>query len=198
MTSSESENETGLRLEAEHRLKSGTAPAVPEHWTVGPAALGMLHKLASSRDSAADALKLLHELQVHQVELGLQHEQMVAAEREMAEGLGQCRDLFEWAPSAYFVVGLDGAVMDVNRAGESLLGVGRQAAVGRNLAWFLNNESRPAMRDLFSALSGPEERASCQVRFNQNGLVAHIAASVPPSGDVVLMIVSERQGSTEA
>ena len=198
MTSREFENEARLRVEAENRLKSGTAPAVPDSWTVGPDALGMLYQLASSGDSAADALKLLHELQVHQVELGLQHEQMIAADREMAESLEQCRDLFEWAPLGYLMVGLDGAVMDVNRAGVSLLGVGRQAAVGRNFAWFLSNESRSAIRDLFDALSGPDQRASCQVRFNHSGLMAHIAASVPPSGDVVLMIVSEQQGSGEA
>ena len=197
MTSREFENEARLRLEAENRLKCGTAPAVPDSWTVGPDALGMLYQLASSRDSAADALKLLHELQVHQVELGLQHEQMVMAEQEMAASLEQCRDLFEWAPLGYFMVALDGAVMDVNRAGVSLLGVGRQAAVGRNFAWFLSNESRTAIRDLFDALPGHDERASCQVRFNHSGLAAHIAASVPPSRDVVLLIVSEQQGSGE-
>jgi len=196
-TTTAMEKETQLRLEAENRLKSGSFPNVPDSWTMGPDALSTLYRLASSHDSAADALKLLHELKVHQVELGLQHEQMVAAEQDMEESLAQSRDFYEWAPLAYFAVAWDGAVVDVNRAGVNLLGVSRQAAVGRNFVWFLSTESRAAVQHLITSLHGQNDGAHCEVRFNQSGLAGQINASVPPGGDVVLMMVSQVQGSRE-
>lgn len=198
MTSSEPEHEAQLRQEAEDRLKSGIPSKGPDNWTLAPDALEMLYRLASSQEGAADALKLLHELQVHQVELGLQHEQMAATEREMAESLTQCRDLYEWAPLGYFVVGRDGAVLDVNHAGVRLLGVARDAVVGRNLSWFIGNESRSALYGLLSAVGSAGDRAGCDIRFNQSGIAARIAASVPPTGEIVLMIASEQQVSTDA
>ena len=197
MTSTELAKEALLRLDAEGRLKSGTAPPA-DCWTVSADALGMLYRLASSPDSAADALKLLHELQVHQVELGLQHAQMEAAERETAETLARYQALYELAPVGYFVVDRAGAIVDANRAGVNMLGDSRDAVAGRNLAEFLSAESRPAMKDLFTALSGEGRGATCDVRFNQDGIPAHIVASVPPGGDMVLMIVSEQQGSRES
>ena len=64
-------NELGLRLNAEERLRQGTAPP-NRGWTTSGDALACLHQLASNQSSAADALKFLHELQVYQVELDLQ------------------------------------------------------------------------------------------------------------------------------
>jgi hypothetical protein len=47
------------------------------------AALGVLHELASSPSTAEAALALLHELQVHQVELDLQDEELRRSRAEL-------------------------------------------------------------------------------------------------------------------
>ena len=198
MTSSKTDRQTRLRDDAERRLQSGTAPSVPVGWSAGGDALARLYQLASDPHSAEAALKLLEELQVHQVELGMQYEQLVAAEQEITEDLARYRDLYQWAPVSYFVVDRDGIIVDVNRAGDRLLGVSRDAVIGRELAWFLDSASRPALQDVFTALHGERDVAECEVRFNQSGHAVHIAASVPPSAEVVLMIVSARQASAEA
>ena len=77
-----------LRVDAEARLDEGSAPPT-NGWTVSVGALTRLHNLASAPESVDDALKLLHELQVYQVELDLQHEQMEATRRELAEDLAR-------------------------------------------------------------------------------------------------------------
>ena len=74
-----------LRVTAEERLNRGSAPATRGGSTGAPA-LASLHRLANAPASASDALKLLHELQVHQVELDLQHEQ---AEQKVTEHLAE-------------------------------------------------------------------------------------------------------------
>lgn len=77
---------TLLRQRAEGRLEEGMAPATLG-WSTGTGALTLLHRLAGDPASAGDALKLLHELQVHQVELDLQHEQMEQQLLELGEAL---------------------------------------------------------------------------------------------------------------
>jgi hypothetical protein len=59
-----------VRTIAETRLKERSAPPTAG-WPLGIDTLALLHNLASTPDRAADALKVLHELQVHQVELDL-------------------------------------------------------------------------------------------------------------------------------
>ena len=73
-----------LRQSAVERLVKGIAPATRGS-SLGTEALTLLHGLASTPQTASDALKLLHELQVHQVELDLQHEQAEQECRQLAE-----------------------------------------------------------------------------------------------------------------
>jgi len=56
--------------------------------SVGAAnALAVLHTLASSPDTAADALALLHELQVHQIELDMQAQELRESRAELESAL---------------------------------------------------------------------------------------------------------------
>jgi hypothetical protein len=95
----DSSGQPTLRQQAHHQLVAGVAPQ-SRGWGVSVEALTLLHRLASQPGSASDALKLLHELQVHQVELDLQQAQLEANERELNDELSRYRLLFEQAPSA--------------------------------------------------------------------------------------------------
>lgn len=99
-----------LRERAEQQLEKGTAPTMRE-WHVGTPALKLLHGLASAPQTASDALKLLHELQVHQVELDLQHEQAEQERRQHTEDLAHCTALFDFAPFACLSLNAKGVVM---------------------------------------------------------------------------------------
>ncbi|MFP4245100.1 MAG: hypothetical protein ACLFRJ_08490, partial [Ectothiorhodospira sp.] len=76
-----------------------------------------------------EALALLHELQVHQIELELQNEALQQA-RDEAEA---ARDLFariyEHAPIAYFNLDPSGRVNRANRMGATLLEITRDRLV---------------------------------------------------------------------
>src|SRR3984893_12096825 len=122
-----------LRHVAEERLRGGIAP--PAHgWTTGIDALNVLHNLAGSPQSAGDALKLLHELQVHQVELAMQHEQMEQSRAEVAESLERYIERFDFAPVGYFTLEPDGGIIEGNLAGAELFAVDRAALPGPPIA----------------------------------------------------------------
>ncbi|MDZ7751781.1 MAG: PAS domain-containing protein [Gammaproteobacteria bacterium] len=187
-----------LRIDAETWLKQGTAPSSGD-WSVSVDALAMLHRLASAPATAGDALKLLHELQVHQVELDLQRGQLEVNEREMAQALAHYKALYDCAPLGYFVVDLNGQVIEANPAGADLLGIARDALADRAMASLLEPASRPALAGLLEELRDGNAHAACTV---QSGTGAprplRIIAKVSPGGEAIMMMAFENEGSQGA
>jgi len=193
----EFEKPAQLRLDAETRLRKGSAPAT-HGWAVGADTLTLLYRLASVPDTAADALKLLSELQTHQVELDLQHAQLEADQQELAEALVHYRALYDFAPVGYLVVGLDGQVLEGNRAGAELLGTGPGGLAGQPIAPFFAHDSRPAVLGLVEALREGALGVCCAVASSDRGSGQNplrINASLAPRGEAVLMIVSRYEPS---
>lgn len=151
-----------LRKQAEARLKAGTAAAHSD-WSLGVDALHMLHKLSSHRETAGDAIKLLHELQVHQVELDLQHEEMRANEQRLVEEASRYKELYEFAPFGYFLVDFQGEIIETNRAGAALIGVGPNELTGGRIDGFVAVESRSELLGLLKKLEEDGATQTCEV-----------------------------------
>ena len=94
-----------LRQKAEHILReSGTRPVQVD------------------RD---DLLHLVHELEVHQVELELQNDELRRAQAELEASRDQFADLYDSAPVAYVTLNAKGTIERANRAAHALIGGGR-------------------------------------------------------------------------
>ena len=152
-----------MRADAEVQLREGTAPPT-RGWSTSAQALTLLHRLASAPQTAGDAHKLLHELQVHQVELDLQQEQLEQAGREQAEQLERYAQLYELAPFGYFTVDLEYRIIQANLAGARLLGVGREALAGQRLDGFLADASQGALHTLLQQVQSAGASASCEAQ----------------------------------
>lgn len=190
-----------LRQGAEERLKSGTAP-ITRGWPTGVQALTLLHGLSSSPDSASDALKYLHELQVHQVELDLQAEQADLDRQQLAEDLTNYTALFDLAPFAYLTLDPDGRVIAANCiAVDTLaeaLGQGKEVA-GRRIEDLLAPESRAAIQDMLTAVREGEGRQSCAVQFKRGGAsTTAVATKTPGGGQVLVALVPAGPGPAAA
>ena len=179
-----------LRRAAEHKLREGKAP-LTNSTGVSVDALELLHRLAIVPDSAGDALKLLHELQTHQVELDLQHEQLKANELEFAQELERYKALFDFAPVGYWVVSREGQIIEANLAGAQLLRVEPDKFAGRPLANFLAQGSQLALLGLLKKLRNDGASASCEVQTGDGSRPLRIAANMAPGGEAILMVVSE-------
>jgi PAS domain S-box-containing protein len=158
-----------LRHVAEERLRDGIPPPAHGGWTTGLDALNVLHNLAGSPESAGDALKLLHELQVHQVELAMQHEQLEQSRTEVAESLERYVERFDFAPVAYFTVEPDGRIVEGNLAGADLFEIDRAELPGRSIESLVAADSRAALGAVLNRLrkDGPSE--ACEVYAEQPG-----------------------------
>lgn len=182
-----------LRDKAEAQLKAGTTPST-KNWAMGVDALRMLHRLSSNPDTAQDALKLLHELQVHQVELDVQHEEIVANERELVEDLSRYRALYDHAPVGYFLLDHDGTVVAGNLAAAELFGVAGEDLGGNRIDTLLTPEFRPQLQEFLGQVVQSGGRTSCTVprKSNASGAATlQFSACILPGSECILLTCSE-------
>jgi two-component system sensor kinase FixL len=84
-----------------------------------------------------DVRALLHELQVHQIELEMQNEELLRAQTVMQEVSDRYQDLFDFAPIGYFDLDDAGEIVEVNLAGAALLGIDRSTAIKQRFEQFV-------------------------------------------------------------
>ena len=88
--------------------------------------------------------RLVHELQVHQIELEMQNEELARTRHQLEHSLERYVDLYDFAPMGYFTLTGDGTIRELNLTGATLLGVERARLIGRKLGLFVSAETRPA------------------------------------------------------
>jgi signal transduction histidine kinase/CheY-like chemotaxis protein len=93
----------------------------------------------------ADALRLIHELKVHQVELEMQHEELVRSRAESEAARRRYTDLFDFAPVAYLSLNRTGHVIEANQTTASLTNVSAPLLVGRPLREFVAESERAVL-----------------------------------------------------
>jgi formate hydrogenlyase transcriptional activator len=91
--------------------------------------------------------RLLHELQVHQIELEMQNAELLRTQEELELSRNKHLELYDFAPIGYFCLDTSGLILEVNLQGASLLGVERQLLVNRALADFMADAEQ---REIFS------------------------------------------------
>jgi signal transduction histidine kinase len=75
-----------------------------------------------SHRAYADQMRLLHELQVHQIELEMQNQLLIEAQSEISRNLAQLTELYDLAPIAYFTLDRNGCITKSNAMARKLLG----------------------------------------------------------------------------
>jgi len=184
--------EQSLRMRALARLTGSNDPR--DTRANSAAALAILHELASSPATAADSLKLLHELQVHQVELDLQEEELRRSVIELEGALSRQVQLYEFSPAACFIVDRSAALCELNRTGARLLGFDRDAVVGRTLDSFLEPASSRALHAALTRVRGGVVGDGCELQFvarDGASRPAYASVSTDPSGPGFLVACVE-------
>jgi signal transduction histidine kinase/ActR/RegA family two-component response regulator len=66
-------------------------------------------------------LKLIKDLEVHQIELELQNEQLLIAKKIADSAIEKYRELYDFSPSGYFTINRDGVIIEANRTSAEML-----------------------------------------------------------------------------
>lgn len=149
---------------------------------------------AGDKTSQGDMVRMIHELEVHQVELELQNEELLAARIKMETALEKYTDLYDFAPVGYLTLDAEGNIRESNLAASSLLGIERSALVNRRLGLFVSNADRPVFAAFLQQAFASGSREECELSLvveNKPAVDVRMEAVVFESGQACRVAVTD-------
>lgn len=111
----------------------------------------------------ANPQRMVHELQVYQVELQLQNEQLEAARAWIEAALASYTELYDFAPVPYFTFSRTGTIAETNLAGARLLGIERVRLLDKRLGSFMTDADRGRFVACLKSVFATQADTQCEV-----------------------------------
>jgi len=168
------ESDLTLRQRAEKLVKRKTSKKVPSF-------------------SQFEALKLLHELEVQQIELELQNEELEIANQKAADlATEKYAELYDFAPSGYFTLSKVGDIVELNLYGSQMLGKERSLLKKRRFGFFVSDDTRPVFYSFLEKLFSSKNKETCELTLWAEGnppMYAHLTGIATDNGTQCLVSV---------
>lgn len=115
-------------------------------------------------------LKMMHQLQVHQVELEMQNDELRRTQLQLDAARSRYFDLYDLAPVGYCTVSEQGVILEANLMAARLLGWDRRALAKQPLSRFILKEDQDLYYLHRKTLLELAEPQSCELRMlNSDG-----------------------------
>ncbi len=159
----------------------------------------------AAQKTGIDAARLLHELQVHQIELEMQNEEL-QQERARVETLAaRYTELYDFAPVGYFSLDREGVIRQANLRGARLLGLDRSNLMQQRFGLFVAESDRPAFSAFLQIVLAHAGAQSCELGLCKGGdasMWVRIEATASEDGQecraAVLDLSERRQAEAQA
>lgn len=115
-----------------------------------------------------EALRLIHDLEVHQIELEIQNEELLSAIEQTEIATDKYSELYDFLPSAYVNLSKEGNVIAVNLYGLQLLGVERIKLINSRLGFFISDETKPVFDVFLEKVFKDRNKESCEIVLVSN------------------------------
>ncbi len=157
------------------------------------------HRGDSAGDSPRFELQeLLHELDVHRIELETQNEELLQSQNELSEAKDKYRDLFELAPVGYFMLDQNGSITEVNYTGARLLGKAKNMVLNKPFVVNVEPGARAEFYRHMKKVLASDVRQTCELELitaTGGSFTARLdsirSASTPEVGDVFRTAVTD-------
>lgn len=123
------------------------------------------HHEIMSTSPEGDTLKLLHELEVHQIELEMQNLELRLAVDKATTAMA----LYDFAPAGYFALDSEGKIGQLNLSGAKLLGQERSYVENSNFTKYVTNDTLLVFHDFLLKVFESDSKQSCEVRLKIEG-----------------------------
>ena len=119
--------------------------------------------------SETETLKLVHELEVRQIELELTNEELMLASSAAQNASEKYSELFDFAPSGYFILSKGGKIIDLNICGAQMLGNEPAHLKNSQFDFFVTNDTKPIFNLFLEKAFSSKVKETCEVILSING-----------------------------
>ena len=127
----------------------------------------------TKRDVAAmpvkDVQRLVHELQVHQIELEMQNDELRRTQLELEAARDRYMDLYDFSPVGHLTMDTHGTIVEANLRIGSLLGLPRKELVGKSVARFFASEDQDILHRHYQDVLKTGIPQTCELHLGKNG-----------------------------
>ena len=110
--------------------------------------------------------RLVHELEVHRIELEMQNEELYRSHDELELSRNKYAELYDFAPFSYFLFDAHGVIREVNLAGAQLLGIKRGELINRPFSGFIaDGDGRGIFARHLETVLRREGLLKCEIRL---------------------------------
>ena len=122
------------------------------------------HKKVNLPSTETEMMKLIHELQVHQIELEMQNEELAVAKKSIEEiAKEKYKEYYDFAPSGYITLNKLGDIMELNFAAAGMLGKERQKLINNRFALFISKETLAGFNQFIQNVFTSKVKQTCEV-----------------------------------
>lgn len=125
----------------------------------------------------SNELKLIHELEVHQIELELhqlelemQNDELKLAKVASVESNEKYAELYDFAPTGYFTLSKEGTVKQVNLSGAKMLGKERSQLIDSKFGFFVSDQTKKIFNEFLENAYVSFKKEECEVVLSLNGI----------------------------
>ena len=128
---------------------------------------------SASSLSEIEMLKLIHELDVHQIELEILNDELMKANESMAKAAtDKYAELYDFAPTGYFTISKQGKILELNLFGAAMLGRERLRLINKQFHFFISVDDKPVFNLFLDKIFNSKSKETCE-------LTLQIGAGVP-------------------
>lgn len=118
-------------------------------------------------DEKAIGLKsLVHELQVHQIELEMQNEELRAIQIKLEQSKNEYSNLYDFAPVGYLTIDTKGIIQGVNLTACAMLQQERKSLLHSSLFTYIDRNDRDLLFWYIAAMIESGDRQTCELRLD--------------------------------
>ncbi len=116
---------------------------------------------------APSLLHLAQEVCLYQIELEVQNEELQAAHREIEAARQTYRDLYDFAPTAYYTLNSQGVIKKVNAAAASMMGYDPSYLVDRPFIAYVDSRYANSFEFHIGKVIQSDRRMTCELRVRR-------------------------------
>ena len=149
---------------------------------------------ANNLVSETEMLKLIHELEVHQIELELQNEELVLANNKARAATEKYEELYDFAPSGYFALSRQGKILEMNLRTAQMLGKERSFLINSPFDSFIKKESRSVFLTFLEEIFQGKNNAICDVPLgckDDKCLYVHLTGIISENSEQCLVTATD-------